>query len=458
MTGCGSDDKHGGLPDGPLAPPSDGAVDTPADTATDTSDPRNPVTLTVVRNGVPQSGVHTYFLNADSSVVATLDTDASGTVTAVMAAGGSVTALNPFPPIAQAAVPLQDNELRTFLGVKPGDHLVLTHNDKLSVSVEAPVDNGSIEYDLHTTCGGGSLSVGGGAGSGAPGGTVTLVGCGGTADVLVIAKEPDEGPPRTFGALYHPDQAINDLGTVDLSGDGYDQALDIVRFSYTNTPDASLTVSHALVSPHGALTPFVASADAGATSIIEPTALPGITGSIVDLQLDTRGIHHVVDWGAPAATYALDLTGLLLPGFLGEPPAYDVTARRVRWMEEDPNGATPDLTVAQIDVFGVDRTWHWTVAAPYTAGELAFPVLPGDVADWTPVDTDDPQVAEVTSVKLPGGYDAVRAHIHDVHDAIAFGGFTGLTVGAAGRAVAVQFVLPPPIEGQSRRAHAVHRR
>lgn len=52
------------------------------------------VTLTVTRNGGPVAGVHTYFLNADNSYVATLDTDTTGTASANMAAGGSVTAID----------------------------------------------------------------------------------------------------------------------------------------------------------------------------------------------------------------------------------------------------------------------------------------------------------------------------------------------------------------------------
>ena len=440
LLGCGSDDKHGGLPDGPLAP-SDGSVDGPVDAPIDTPDQPVPVALTVLRNGTLQAGVHTYFLNADGSVVATLDTDASGTVTAVMAAGGSVTAINPFPPIqTPAAVALADNELRTFMGVKPGDHLVLTRNDKLDVTFLAPVDNGAIEYDLHTTCGGGELPANGGSGSGSPGGTVRLSACNGTADILVIAKAPNEGPPITIGALYHPNQEIKDGVLVDLSADGYDQPRDDVMFSYTNAPNATLTVSHALVSARGAFAPFVANASGGTATINEPT-IAGTT-SVVDIQVDLNDQHHVVDWGPFAATYALDMTGLLLPGFVGNQPAYDPTTRRVSWTEETTGGA-PDMTMTRIDVFGAARTWHWTVAAPYTAGELQFPTLPTDIADWTPVaGTDDVQLVDVTNVKFPGGYDAARAHIHDVRDAIADRGFTGIAIGATGRAVAVQFVSP----------------
>src|SRR4051812_19002284 len=78
LVACGDDSNVGGLPDAPAPPdaPSDGPVTPPA------------VTLTVMLNGAPVAGVHTYFMNADSSVVKTADTDASGTASATMVAGG----------------------------------------------------------------------------------------------------------------------------------------------------------------------------------------------------------------------------------------------------------------------------------------------------------------------------------------------------------------------------------
>src|SRR5512143_11333 len=59
-----------------------------------------PVTLTITVNAMPYAGVHVYFQNTDSSVVAMAVTDVTGTASAVMAAGGYVTAVNPFttPP------------------------------------------------------------------------------------------------------------------------------------------------------------------------------------------------------------------------------------------------------------------------------------------------------------------------------------------------------------------------
>jgi hypothetical protein len=64
-----------------------------------------------------------------------------------------------------------------------------------------------------------------------------------------------------------------------------------------------------------------------------------------------------------------------------------------------------------------------------------FPHLPTDLADWTAVATDEVTLDLVKNVKVTGGYDAVRAHILDIHDQL---GPTGYVIGDRGTAVIVQ--------------------
>lgn len=456
LGGCGSDDKHGGLPDGPTAPTDAPSVDVPGQ-------PGSPVALTVMRNGMPQAGVHTYFLNADSSVVATLDTDASGTVSAVMAAGGSVTAINPFPPIPPApqAVALADNDLRTFMGVKPGDHLVLTQNDdhNIDFTLNAPASGMASDpattYDVLTSCGTGSIfSGGGGGGSGSPdpGGPMTLSNCNGTADILIIARGSNADGQPTVSALYHPDAPLTENGTVNLTDDTY-QSLGNVSLSYTNLPVNFLQVSHTLVTAHGAFQPFQGSADVtdgeASVDLSEPT-IAGATG-IVDTQVVVRGRHHVVDRAAVAATYMLDATGLLLRDLFDE-PFYNPATKRVSW-HEDSTGAVPDLTTTCIDVFGAQRNWQWAIAAPYApGGELIFPTLPTDIADWAPLPTDGFRVQGLMNAKVPGGYDAVRAHVHDVVNAADYASAMGHAVTVETQASIGELGTP-----RSRKLRAAHR-
>src|SRR5438477_610598 len=117
VAACGGDPVHH-IPDAP--PPIDAAPDAPPVSG--------PVTLTVISNGVPQQNVRVLFENADNSLVASTTTDANGTASATMTAGGSVTAIDPYTttqPLPLGVPP--PAELRTYVGVKPGDKLKLVN-------------------------------------------------------------------------------------------------------------------------------------------------------------------------------------------------------------------------------------------------------------------------------------------------------------------------------------------
>ena len=456
VVGCSSDDKHGGLPD---APP--GSVDARVDAPPDVPDQPLPVALTVMLNGAPQVGVHTYFLNADNTPVATLDTDASGTVTAVMAAGGSVTAIDPFARVLAirrpggTAVVVGNNDLRTFVGVKPGDHLTLTQNDQVPISftLDAPPETGATTYDVKTTCGAGSIppgGVGSGSGSPGPGGPVNLVDCHGTADILIVASEFNNENNPVLGALFSAGQTLPADGTLSLSGD-YKPVSDMT-FGFTNLPGGTAHIAHSVVTALGPLAPFETDVDAidgaATASFTEPT-LPGTSG-LVQLTVSQDGVHQVLDRAAIGAPYMVDVTGVLLRGLINS-PSYNPTTRRLEWTEAT-TGAGADLSLANITVFRAERQWTWTLAAPYTAGEVTFPVLPADVADWTPTPDDGLNVNELVNAQVPGGYNAVRAHVHDALDDFGFhpAGFDAPT----GRVVTVEL----RIRGEAPRRAAVRAR
>lgn len=402
--GCNDNNNPGRLPDAP--PASDASPP-------DAVDP-SAVTLTIIKDGSPAIGVTVYFLNADDSVVATAVTDVMGRALAVMAAGGSVTAVNPFttpPPPAAVAVP---DELRTFVGVKPGDRLVLSHdtNGVAFTLLASPVTNAQ-NYQVATTCGGGTISPGGGSGgSGSPdpGGSIMLPHCDSAADIAIVALDAQNTP---LSGLYHPDAALT--STVDLSADAYDTLTDIA-FMYMNLPDTSVSAQLWLTVGRGNLGPFPVNLNtstssvphapaASATSLIVETTLPPSGGGI--------GEHDVLDWKPAETSYTLDVMGQLLPDLTG-PPSFDVATRKVTWTEAS-QGAAPDLTTTAISVTR-DRQWHWEIVAPYKQGELRFPHLPADVYDWNPAASDDVTAEQVMNAKLPGGYDAVRAHILDIRD------------------------------------------
>lgn len=405
--------------------------------------PPDAVSIVVNNQGVPVGGVPVYFLNADGSVASATVTDGTGTASAEVTAGGSVTALRPFTTQAPTAAPGGD-ELRTFLGVKPGDHLVLSRaaTDSVNVTFDAAVPDGGdagTTFQLVTTCGGGATPI-------SPDGTtsVELDNCHGAADIAVVASGGGLDPPQS---LYHASATLplGELVPVSLRDDAYVDASP-VTFSYMNAPDAPITVLHSPGLPHGYLGPYVATVDAGTTdATISEAAVPAAM-EVVDSSLTLDGNQHeVVDWGPYSTTYTADLSPsnvLLREGIDG--PTFDIPTAKLTWTEATA-GATPDTTVAAIQVTRGEATWRWEIAGPYSSAGIVFPHLPADAATWIPTTGDTVTADPLTNVKVSGGYNAVRGHIFDIHDDL---GPTGYAIGSGGRAVIVQF---PAVRPEARR-------
>src|SRR3954469_5949811 len=109
--GCNDNNGVGRLPDASPPPPDAMSPDE--------------VSLAVIDQGVPAIGVAVYFLNADGSLASATVTDDTGSASAVVTAGGSVTAIRPFTTrpaptvtVTVTATAIGDgDELRTFLAV-----------------------------------------------------------------------------------------------------------------------------------------------------------------------------------------------------------------------------------------------------------------------------------------------------------------------------------------------------
>lgn len=441
--GCNDNDPNGHLAD---APP---LIDTSIDASV------APVTVTVTNLGEPTPGAHVYFVNPDGSLAKTADTDATGSASAIVEPGGSVTVLKPFQQ-PQAGKFVAD-ELRTFAGVKPGDHLLLTRTvpDAVTFQLVGSIAPGTespfrVRYDVFSTCAPSEAAIfpgGGGGGSGdpTPGGPVTLQGCGTTADVAIVASE--DVTPRIatgiattinwLGTIFHAGATLSEGGTLDLSADTYD-APQTVTFTLSNAPDttSSIQVQHAPIVAHGPLGPF--SIDATDSPVTLNEARTGATKAITDISVFATNHHEVVDWGDFHDTVTLDLGPVLLKELVG--PTFDLAANKLVWTEAA-TGATPDVTLVGVTLRRIDQQqetqtiWHWEVVGPYAAGQFVYPTLPSDVFDYTPKPDDDVfSVDPVVNVKLTGGYDALRAHAFDIADRQ---GFTGVVAGASGRAVIV---------------------
>jgi hypothetical protein len=449
--GCNDNNSVGHLPDAPPAP--DAAAD---------AMPPDAVSLAVINHGVPAVGVPVYFLNADGSVARAAVTDGNGIASAVVTSGGSVTAIRPFTTPQLPGGKIETDELRTFLGVKPGDHLVLSRADIDSVTVtfDAAAPEGgdfNTQYQVFTTCGSGistTIDPGGsssGSGSPDPGATRDLQDCHGAADIAVVATQavlqarPGGNAIEAPLGLYHASANLPVGGNVMLSlrDDPY-AALTDVTFSYANGPlDTEINVAHAPVLPHGFLGPYQATVPAGDTAVTISEVTVPATMEVVDSQLQsTTTRHEVVDWGAFSTAYALDLSNALLREVIGG-PTFDVATGKISWTEASA-GATPSLTIAGILVRRTEPAlakWHWEIVAPYSPAGIVLPHLPTDVFDWTPTASDEIQSLDpIKNVQVTGGYDAVRSHILDIFDQT---GPTGYVVGNAGRAVIATSIEQP---------------
>jgi len=392
---CGGGSSSGAPPDVNVDAAVDGASS-------------QPVTLTVTEGGAPRVGVHVYFVATDSTPVATVDTDAGGMASAMLPAGGSVTLLDPFPDTVEELAPtVGQNQLVSYLGVQPGDHLTLLRSDRLAVSftLVAPAVTGATNYDVITTCGNDSLRPDA-AGGATASGTVMLKGCHGATDVAIVARsvDPVSHASTPLSGLFHAG-AVADGTAVTLS-DPY-AALVTRSFTYLNPPaGATLDVAHSPLAAHGPIGPFKPTLTGNSGTIHEPVTT---ASSAVTVSYDRSTVHYsVMEWGALAVDYQLDLAGAL-PRDIVDPPTYDVAGGRATWGEAA-QGATPDASVMLVGAArpAQSRKWTWTVIAPYTRGEIRLPRLPTDVADWIPVAGDTARVDQVTNLKLTGGYDALR--------------------------------------------------
>lgn len=439
---CSGDDGVHHLPDAPPAPEAG------VDAATS-----GPVTLTVTNLGAPVAGVTVHFQNADSSLVLTTMTDATGTATATMDAGGYVTAMSPFP--AAGLLGVFPTDIRTFAGVKPGDHLVLSNQASpttLSFVVQAPIDDVAVEYKLYTSCSAGNAADIFGSGSGfAPQFNVFVDGCA-TVDFGVVTFDANGAPVHAF---YHPNVAVQDDTTVTLT-DAYGTPT-AFTINYANAPagTTSLQMNHFLASPAGAMMRTILGTDVtgGTASLSFPQ--PPLTApiAVVSTTLEPSGIgtQTVIDWGAQANPTTIDLAGTTLPPYASV-PVVDAASHMLTWTTTA-GTAQPDFAIAD---FEVDRSssqtfWFWEIAAPATASSsITLPVLPGADAMFDVAASDMVFVNNLITAKVPGGYDAVRSNV------LSIGSAEGLVTGASGRALVEDMRLTSLVRLANPWHHARH--
>jgi hypothetical protein len=423
--GCGGD---------PVRHVADAAVNPDSRVVPDASPDAGPqpVTLTITNNGSPMAGITVHFQNADSSVVSSTTTDASGVASAVMVAGGYVTALDPFvlPFTAGLVTPVLD----TFAGVKPGDHLVLkrTNSTGITINVIAPADvnPAASNYWLATSCSltpfGDVLSPPINGSSSTATGAVSLYNCNGTADVLLVTTDINGVPVRY---IYKPATTVTNSMTLDLTPDAY---VSTTQRDYTwnnvveaegpiNFNDFLLTSSGPVygytgrTSGNPALATVNMPAFAGALDLVHTSQQPSLIS-----------LRDLYQWDAYAATYTTDFGAHVMPDFTA-PPSLDPATHVVSWTEST-TALQPDLVFASVFVSRAsdNHTWRWRITAPHTNASFQFPALPTTGYDFNMVTGDSVSYDQLDLAKVPGGYDSVRAGL------LSSNGPTDFVAGASG--------------------------
>ena len=426
---CG-DDGVNRLPDAPPLPPDAGELE--------------PVTLTITDGDEPRAGVTVLFQNADSSLVERAVTNSEGVASARMAAGGFVTAVDPF---ASPVLPelggsggggRYPDDLRTFAGVKPGDALKLSRDggsSYITVNVVVPIAPNAASYYLWTTCGQGDVSGGGGSGSGgsgsgSPGGSFELVNCGATMDAVLTT--------RGFGgelqsSLAKTNLAVEDGMNVDFT-DGEYQDVQQLALAYTNIPDGItvLDMRYQQLTARGALFDSFTAADVTANAVSVTLARPAVPGATSLLATTFynggRSRHGVADWGQ-IDTYEFNVANTLLEE-ISTFPQFDAATGTYSWTASA--GAKPDFSISSTYVARDDQKtsfgWRWELVAPYAESRISFPVLPGDEAELNPRASDQVYLDDLILIKAPGGYDAVRETALTPSPLPPFAGRTGRLV------------------------------
>ncbi len=429
VVACGDDSNHG-LPD------SASGIDTslPIDGALPS------VSVTVTLTGTPQAGVPVYFLNQDSTVVSSTTTDASGTASAMMMAGGSVTVLAPPNPSAVAST-----NIYTWEAVRGGDKLKLDLDPPsvattATITVTVPVDGAAVGYTLYSACAGPtSLTTDGNN-------TVVLTNCGATTDLLLVTSDGTGAP---IDEIFVPAAAVADGDTVAFAGPYI--AVGQTTYSYTNVAAdvvgvktiEQLTTGSGMLY-FGGVTDVLTT---GAATGTQP--FPTATGSI-DI-FETQFLPNVaaigeldtLEWGPANAAYALDVSTLALPEYATAPAVIATTStHKVEWTE-DIGGQTPDFSWVTFDVSRTGATipsWTWNIMDSHPPNDqITIPTLPTDIFDYNPNDTDTTQIDQLTTGKLPGGYDVIRPIIYDLQQ-----GPGPLITGASG-SISLEELAPPPI-------------
>jgi hypothetical protein len=424
LAACGTPAPDIPQPDGPFVP--------------------GPVSIKVTSRGEPAVNVPVIFQNASSDVVASTVTDFDGAASAVLEGNGFVTVIEPREVSAPRTI------LSTFAGVQGNDEL------HLDLAPRAPTEVAEFElfiepdsmvdalggHRVFSPCG--LIESFALVGSPDPPPKAQLIGCGSTADILVVSLDELGQPLRS-----HFHAAVPLSGTQTLMG-AYVDALDVM-VDYRNIPAeiGFVGVYRAFARDQGIVFDVTAGVTSNAGNGMAPLRVPVMSGMTSVVASSTFpgpeevGTQVVTDWDDNGGDYLLDLGAALLPRYITA-PVFDVDRRTLTW-EEAPGETEPDAVRVRLQVHRAaipeGTAWEWRLIGPRTGTALTFPALPRDDRsgfNFNPILHDAIGVHELTTAKVPGGFDStLRSQ--------GFIRFADLRSGPSGRIVTQDLNEPDPI-------------
>jgi hypothetical protein len=389
--------------------------------------PPGAVHMTARIKGYGTSGIIVVFQDPSSQLIDIKLTDANGVAWAQMPDGGFVTAVG--------------GSLLTWAGVKPADALELVYKEPVVASAQwnftfsFPASAGASRYAVKTTCAGG---ISGLAAPSPATNEMTLWACdSGFADFLITPQDADGKPTGQILFAEHVALPISSGGSQpELALAGPYETATTHSVNYSNVPadrtyvktDQYMGLHPTLISVStlfertspsvtGELVDTYLSVPVGETK--PPVVFP-TTGSTTTLTITTAAASDwsstmFYEWGPMMQTYSLDVASVLLPASTA-PTWYDAPTHTLVW-EEGTAPQTPDFIRAQLYFIrveaGNERSWAWSIAAPYGGASVVFPTLPDVGFDYTPRVGETNGYGQVATIKASGGYDAWRGQAFD---------------------------------------------
>ena len=398
-------------PTADAGPQSDAAPTADAASQADATVGNAPVTVTVFDdNNSPAMGLPVAFLNADGTVVLETTTDITGTASATMASGGSVT-------VGASQVGLLSDSSQgivyTWLGVAAGD--VLTANQpvipevgqQINVNVSSPADANGADYQIFGFCPDGN-NFNGETSDGSATSIMVPANC--TPADFYVAVYDTNGDE--IDDSYSASVALADGANVTL---GALVAVATDSVSITTLPGtlaSNVNMDFALTDGTNVLDDEEPSA--GATNGTVTASID--FGAFANLDLMSEYYGHSGDgqffdsWTrGPSVNAAvnLDFTALMMASITAT-PTFDLPSNTLSWTEAATG--TADAFSTQLDVESSDqttRTYTWEIVAPHQGTSLVLPTLPTSLSDFNILNTDTVTVGNSVLAKGTVGYDVI---------------------------------------------------